>query len=160
MSRFIAVPLVALALAASAPASAQIYVTSIIASNPDPNGKVPAFNAVPGAGLSTWSDGLAQAVLQHGQAYEYCVSLNTATADGKASVSYKIARGGTVIQSYTIIKSSNFTLSNNDVFYLCSGYQTLPDSPGAATLTGIVSYKASGSTKTVESKLSVPILLQ
>jgi hypothetical protein len=160
MRNFIAVPLVAVALAAAAPAEAQVYVTGITASFPDPNGKVPAFNAVPGAGIATWSYGLAQAVLSQGQAYEYCVSLGTATAGGKASVAYKITRGSTVIKAYTIIKSADFSVGSNGVYYLCSGYQTLPSSPGAAMLTGIVGYTATGSTKVVQSKLSVPILLQ
>lgn len=142
------------------PARAQVYVTSITASFPDPNTKVPAFNAVPGAGIPTWSIGLAQAVLVHGQSYNYCVSLASNTASGRASVAFKITRGKTVIQSATIVAAKDFILGNNGVWYLCPGYTTLPSSPGAAILTGTVVYKAAGATKPTDARLSVPILLQ
>ncbi len=160
MHPILAVSALALAALTALPAHAQVYVTSITASFPDPNTKVPAFNVVPGAGIPTWSIGLAQAVLVHGQSYNYCVSLGSNTASGKASVAFKITRGSTIIQSATIIAAKDFNVSNNGVWYLCSGYTALPSSPGAATLTGTVAYTATGATKPTDSKLSVPILLQ
>ena len=88
------------------------------------------------------------------------MSLASGTANGKASVTYKIARGKTVIQSGTIITAKNLPIGPNGTWYLCSGYQVLPSSAGTATLTGTVGYIASGMTKPKLSKLSVPILLQ
>jgi len=149
-----------LAVAATVPARAQVFVTSITAAIPDPNGKVPGFNLVAGAGIENWSNGVAQAVLTHGSSYNYCVSLASGAASGKASVTYKIARGKTVIQTGTIISAKNFPVGPNSVWYLCSGYQVLPSSAGTATLTGTVDYTAAGSTKPKASKLSVPVLLQ
>ena len=70
--------LAAFATMAALPASAQVFVTGITAAVPDPPGKVPAFNAVPGAGITTWSNGVAQAVLTAGQTYNYCVSAASA----------------------------------------------------------------------------------
>ena len=134
--------------------------TSITAAIPDPNGKVPAFNAVPGAGINNWSNGWAQAVLVAGQAYNYCISIGSGVAQGKATVSYKISRGAAQIQSGTIIKASQYKVGPNGIWYFCSGYTVLPSSPGTATLTGTVAYTANGSKKPVSSKLAVPILLQ
>jgi hypothetical protein len=147
-------------LAAATPACAQVYATSVTASLPDANGKVPAFNVVPGSAISTWSIGLAQAVLTHGQAYNYCVSLGSGTASGKASVAFSIARGATTIQSATIIAAKDFSVGPNGVWYYCSGYMALPNSPGTATLTGTVSYQATGATKSVKSKVFSSVLLQ
>ena len=59
----------ALASASIIPARAQVFVTSVTAAIPDPNGKVPGFNLVPGAGIENWSNGVAQAVLMHGHSY-------------------------------------------------------------------------------------------
>ncbi len=156
------VPAAALALVAAlpAPARAQLYVTSITASFPDPNNKVPAFNVVPGAGIQTWSIGLAQAVLVHGQAYNYCASLGSGPVGGKASVAYKITRGSTVIQSATIITAKQFPVVANGIWYFCAGFHALPNNPGAATLIGSAAFTASTGGKAKVSKISVPILLQ
>jgi hypothetical protein len=145
---------------AQAPVQAQVYVTSIVATHPDPEGKVPAFNVVPGSGIATWSNGLALAVLTHGQSYNYCVSLGSAVARGAAAVSYKITRPGVVIQSAIIIAAKDFKVGPNGIWYYCSGYKVLPKSPGPATLTGIVGYKATGSTVATNSIINVPVLLR
>ncbi len=140
-------------------AHAQIVVTSVIAAQPDPNNTVPKFNAVPGAGIVTWSDGLAEGVLVAGQPYGYCVSLASATADGKASIAYTITRGVTKIQGATILTAKQFKVSSNGVYYACTGGITLPSSPGTATLTGVVTYTPTGGKATI-SKLAVPVILQ
>ncbi len=156
------ISMAALGVAAVLPsvARAQVYATSVTASFPDANGKVPAFNAVPGAAIPTWSNGLAQAVLTHGQAYNYCVSVGSGTASGNASVAFKIARGKTSIQSKTIIAAKDFPVGSNGIWYYCSGYLVLPSNPGAATLTGTVAYTATGSKKPVTSKVVTSVLLQ
>ena len=150
----------AVAVTAATPAQSQVYATSITATHPDPDGKVPAFNVVPGAGIQTWSDGLAQAVLTHGQYYNYCVSLGSGAAKGSADVYFRITRGKTVIQSATIIKAKDFPVGPNGIWYFCSGYRVLPRSPGAATLIGEVAYKANGSTVPVNSLVSASVLLR
>ncbi len=160
MRTLIAISLAGVAAVAALPVQAQVYATSVVAAIPDPGGKVPAFNAVPGAGETTWSNGLAQGVLVHGQSYNYCVSIGSGTAKGSATVSFKISRGKSVIQSDTIIKSSKFTVGGDSVWYYCSGYMVLPDSPGPATLTGQVEYYPTGETKGVASRTSASVLLQ
>jgi len=155
----IAMALAALALAAT-PAKAQLYVTGVTATFPDPNGKVPAFNAVPGAGIPTLSTGFAQAVLTHGQSYNYCVTLASADTTGEAQVSFSLKRGATLIQGGVIIKKPDYKVSANGVWFFCSGYMTIPDSPGAAVLTGTSSYLASGATKSINSHVSVPVVIE
>jgi uncharacterized protein GlcG (DUF336 family) len=159
MRLIIALPLAAMALAA-APAKAQLYVTGVTATFPDPNGKVPAFNAVPGAGIPTVSNGFAQAVLTHGQSYNYCVTLASADTQGKAQVGFSLKRGATVIQSHVIVKEANYAVSPNGVWLYCSGYLAVPDSPGKATLTGSVIYLANGSKKSVTSRVSVAVVIE
>jgi uncharacterized protein GlcG (DUF336 family) len=159
MRLFIAMPLAALALAAT-PAKAQLYVTGVSATFPDPNGKVPAFNAVAGAGIPTLSTGFSQAVLTHGQSYNFCVTLASAEASGEAQVSFSLKRGKTLIEGGVIIKRPDYKVGANGVWFYCSGYMTTPDSPGAAILTGTSSYLASGATKSVVSHVSVPVLIE
>jgi hypothetical protein len=154
-------PLGVLALvAASAPASAQVYVTSVTAAIPDPNNKVPGFNKVPGAGIENWANGVAQVVLVHGQSYNYCVSLGSAKANGTAGVTYTIARKKTIIQSGVIIAPGGLTITADQIMYVCSGYTVLPTSPGTATLTGTVSYTPNGKTKAAVSKVTTGVVLQ
>ncbi len=152
--------LATVAALAAAPAQAQVYVTSVTAALPDPAGKVPAFNAVPGSGIPNWANGLAHAVLTHGQAYNYCVSLASAAADGSATVLFKLSRGRTVIQTHRIVEARNFKIGPNGIWYLCSGYLVLPSNAGAAVLWGQVQYTPTGADKPIYSSLSVPVLLQ
>jgi hypothetical protein len=152
--------LAAFATMVAMPASAQVFITSITAAVPDPNGKVPAFNAVPGAGIETWSNGVAQAVLTAGQSYNYCVSAASATASGKASLSFRIIQGANVIKSATIVTAKDFKIGSNGAWYFCSGYLGTPVSPGAAKLTAIMIYTPTGATESQKVELSVPVLLQ
>ena len=156
------VSIAALGVAAVLPsvARAQVYATSVTASFPDANGKVPALNAVPGAGIDNWAMGLAQAVLTQGHIYNYCVSLGSGNVGGKASVSYSIKQGSTVVQSGTIIDSKHYQVGANGIWYFCSGYTKLPVSPGVATLTATVAFTATGTKKPVQTKTSTQILLQ
>ena len=155
-----ALPIAALALAAS-PARAQLYVTGVTATIPDPNGKVPAFNAVPGAGIATLSTGFAQAVLIHGNSYNYCVTLASADTNGKGQVSFSLKRGAAVILSDIIIKRSGYTVSPNGVWFYCSGYIGRARQPGCrdAHRLGIVCRQWC-TTKHVSSHVSVPVVIQ
>ncbi len=147
-------------MAAANLAQAQVYATSITAARPDGAGKVPAFNAVPGAAIPSWSNGLAQGVLMHGQLYNYCVSLASGAAAGTAAVSFKIVRGSKVVQSKTIIAAKDFKVGANGIWYYCSGYLTLPNSPGVAQLIGDVTYKGTAAKTAVISQVASSILLR
>jgi hypothetical protein len=142
--------------AARAAAAPSVFVTGIMATIPDPNKKVPTLDMYPGAGIPTWSDGRAQAVLIGGDTYEYCVSVASATASGTGSIAYKIVRGKTVIQTATVIDS--FPVSSDGIWYYCAGNQ-LPVSPGTAKLVGTFTYTPTGG-KPETASLSIPVLLQ
>ena len=158
---FFGLAVIGFLVAGSTRADAQMFVTSVTAAIPDPNGKVPAFDAVPDAGITTWSNGLAQAVLVQGHYYNYCVSLaSTSTANGHAAVRFTIRRGTDVLQTAVIIAAAKYTVSPNGVWYYCSGYTRLPASPGAATLVGSANYTPKGSTKSTVFSLTVPIKLE
>jgi hypothetical protein len=150
-----------IAIAASANlAQAQVYATSVTAAEPDGAGKVPAFNAVPGAAIPSWSNGLAQGVLTHGQLYNYCVSLASGAAKGTATVSFRIVRSGKVLQSKTIIAAKDFKVGANGIWYYCSGYLPLPTSPGVAQLVGEVTYKGTTAKAAVSSQVASSVLLR
>ena len=151
--------LIAFAFAATT-AEAQVFVTSVTAAVPDPNGKVPGFNKVPGSGIENWANGVAQVVLTHGQSYNYCVSLGSARANGAAGVTYTISRRKTVIQTGVIIAPGALPIVPNQVSYVCSGYTVLPTSPGKATLTGALSYLPSGGTKALVSEVNTSVVLK
>ena len=141
-------------------AQAQVYATSVTAAEPDGGGKVPAFNDVPGATIGVWSNGLAQGVLAHGRPYNYCVSLASGVAKGTAAVSFRIVRSGKVLQSKTIIAAKDFKVGANGIWYYCSGYLTLPSSPGAAQLIGEVTYKGTTAKAAVSSQVASSVLLR
>ena len=139
---------------------AQVFVTSVTAAIPDANGKVPGFNKVPGSAIQNWANGVAQVVLTHGQSYNYCVSAGAAKANGTVGVTYTIARNSTVIQAGTIVPPGGEPVSPGSIFYVCSGYTALPDSPGRATLSGVVTYTPSNGGKATDSQLRTNLVLK
>ena len=145
---------------AAAAAQAQVYVTSVTAAIPDANGKVPDFNKVPGSAIQNWANGVAQVVLMHGQSYNYCVSAGAAKANGTVGVTYTIARNSTVIQAGTIVAPGGEPVGPGSIFYVCSGYTVLPDSPGRATLSGVVTYTPSNGGKATDSQLRTNLVLK
>jgi hypothetical protein len=135
------------------------FVTFVTGGAPDPNGKVPAFNVVPGAGVPNFSIANPQGAFVHGGIYTYCIATHDLSFTGNSAFSYKITRkvGTTVttLQSKVLIK--NFAISPG-IWAFCINGAALPNSPGLATLTGAVTYATTP--KATVAKLSVPIILQ
>jgi hypothetical protein len=158
MRTMFSLPVMAMAFAAAAPAFAAAppgYITSVTVGTPDPNGKVPNFNAVPGSGVGNWSIADPLAILTHGSPYEYCVTLQDANFTGDAEVSYRITQGTVVVQSGVINKKFS---AAPGVWAWCIGSSPLPNLPGSATLEGIVSFKTTP--KATDATLKIPILIQ
>lgn len=158
----------AMALVAAMPATAQdetaraktpvALLTGIWVTIPDKNGKVPNYDDVPGSAIATFSDGFPQAFLTGGNYYEYCVTVASSnSAGGTGSIAYKITRGKTVIQTATVV--SSFKIGPDGVWYWCAGYQQLPKSPGAATITATMTYTPTTGAPE-KSTLSTKLLLQ
>src|ERR1700676_3652356 len=86
---------VAMSDAAQYPAAIPTAVMAnfIAAGAPDPNGKVPALNAVPGAGVANVSMAMPVAVLMHGKVYAYLLSSQNVTFKGTCTDSYLLTQG-------------------------------------------------------------------
>jgi hypothetical protein len=138
---------------AAAPAG---YITAIAAGQPDPNGKVPSYNSVPGAGVDNMSVPATQAMLTHGLNYVVSIALQDATYTGNVEVLYtitqKVGAKTETLQKMTINKSFASKPGNYWLWAIIG--PAIPNKPGAASLNG---YAIFGS-KTV--KLNVPIVIQ
>ena len=147
-----AAPLVA---QAQTPAQAVGYVTGVLASDVDPNHKVPALNGVSGAGISNVDLGFPYAVLTHGQPYVVSIVAQNGTFNGSCKSSYAI----TQIQSGKLVKLlgsaiKTYSCEPGTVWIWVIQTPNVPNAVGAAKLIGSVKY---GSTVV---SLSVPIYIQ
>ena len=124
------------ASAQAAPAVTPVVVpTLVLATYPDPNGKVPAINGVPGAGVSNLDVGFPTSLLKHGNFYVYIVGFSDTTFSGTCAVSFKLTQiqaGKTVTLD---MGSRNVATTPGDWAWALGGI-AIPTSPGAATLTG------------------------
>jgi hypothetical protein len=117
----------------------------ITAGTPDPNGKVPSLNAVPGAGVNTLSVAIPVAVLHHGSVYTYLVSSQNTTYTGTCKDSFTLTQGtgaSKVTLDSGVIKASYSCGAGTTWVWAING-KVIPNSPGLATLTGIVTYGTS-----------------
>jgi hypothetical protein len=122
----------------------------ITAGRIDPNGKVPALNAVPGAGVSHLDLSFPQTILTQGTSYWYLVALNDYNFTGTCVVSFKLTQvqsGKTVTLDSGTVKS--FSCSANTAWAWAAVGNPIPNSPGIAKMTGSVKYgTATASVKT------------
>jgi hypothetical protein len=121
-------------------------LAAFIAAGPvDPNGKVPAINAVAGAGVSNRSEAFPVAVLQHGSAYTFLLASQNTTYAGTCKDSFTLTQGSgasKVTLAHGVIKGS-YSCAAGTTWAWDINSAAIPDSPGLATLTGIVTYGAS-----------------
>jgi hypothetical protein len=113
----------------------------------DPNGKVPAIDAVPGSGVTNSDIAQPLAVLTHGTSYVFSVALQNVNFTGTYQVSYTL----TQIQLNKTVtldsgKNSSFTCNPGGQWLFAFDGKAIPDFPGPATLTGTVTY---GATKAI-----------
>ncbi len=129
-------------------------INMVIAGQPDPANVVPQFNIAPGSQVNNLSVAIPESVLTHGATYIYWVSFESVSFTGTCTVSYDISQkinGKTkILQSAKILKFQ----CGPGQYGAGIGGAAVPNSPGAATLTGTVAY---GSTK---AKLSTAIVIQ
>jgi hypothetical protein len=122
----------------------------ITAGLPDPNGKVPVLNGIPGAGVVNLAEAMPTTVLNHGTVYVYVVALQDYNYTGTCVVKFKLTQvqnGKTVTLDAAKIKS--FSCSPGSLWAWAINGKAVPNSPGVATLTGSVQYGAAASaTKT------------
>lgn len=126
-----------------------VMANFITAGRVDPNGKVPAVNAVPGAGVPTLSVAVPFAILQHGTVYTYLLSSQNVTFNGTCRDSYSLTQGtgaSKVVLDSHLIKS--YACTPGSPWEWAINGAPVPNSPGLATLTGTVTF---GGTKVMTS---------
>ncbi len=124
--------------------------------NPDPNHVIPTVDGVPGAGIDNLDIAFPLTMLQHGTIYVVQVAAQNAKKfSSTCNVTYELTQlnatghtvvidQGTINPSYGCAAGSNWAVGNRS--------NPVPDSPGAATLVGTITY---GSGKKVVTELPV-----
>jgi hypothetical protein len=131
----------------------------VTAGTVDPNGKVPAFNGVPGSGVTNLDVSVPLTVLTHGTSYEITVALQDYNVTGDYEVDYYIKQtvGGvtsTILEQKIV---SGQTADPGQFFAWAIVGKAIPDSPGVATLVGRVRW---GTGYTTEATVSSTIVIQ
>jgi len=111
----------------------------------DPNGKVPAVDGVPGAGVLNSDIAQPQALLTHGTSYKYTIAFQDVNFTGTCQVSFTL----TQIQFNKTVtldsgKNPSFTCDPGTQWLFAFTGKAIPNFPGPAILTGTVTY---GTTK-------------
>ena len=155
MRAALALAALAFALPDGARAQAPGVVNFVVAGNPDPNGQIPAFNLVPGAGVQNFTVAYPRAKLLQGHVYVYAVGLSDVSFTGTCVASFTLtqkANGKTV----TLLsqKLQSFACSPGGTWIWAAPGKAVPAVTGVATLTGVVSF---GGTK---AHLATSVLLQ
>jgi hypothetical protein len=117
-----------------------VIASFVVAGSPDPNGKVPTFNGVPGAGVANIDFATPTAILVHGGVYTYLVSMEDLSYTGTCKIIYYLTQG-TGAQKVTLdsgIINKGFTCGPGGRWAWAINGRAVPNSPGPATLTGIV----------------------
>ena len=142
----------------AAPAAAQTApgpVLMMMAGAQDPAQILPAFDVVPNEGVGSFSFATPLGILTHGQVYAYTVFFGDWTYTGTCTSSYELTQ---VVNGKTKkLLSGQYSSTDcapGNIFAFAAYGKAVPNSPGAATLTGIVGY---GATKV---KLAVPVVIQ
>ena len=119
----------------------------ISAGLPDPNGKVPASNAVPGSGVTNLDISFPLMLLTHGNSYVFTLALQDIDFTGTCQASYTL----TQIQLNKTVtldsaKDGTFSCNPGTIWFWTFTGKPIPDFPGPAALTGTVTYGTSKAT--------------
>jgi hypothetical protein len=132
-----------------------IFPAFITAGALDPYGRVPAFDAVPGSGVTNLDLSVPLTVLEHGKYYAYTLALQDNDYTGTYAIAYKltqVVKGKTVTLESGTIVSDKKTEPGNVWAWTTIG-KAIPDSPGQATLEGVITYD--GKTATVSTQVLI-----
>ncbi len=126
------------AIAATPPGA----INMVVVGAPDPNAKVPAFDAVPGAGVTNLAVAIPQATLVHGGSYLYWVSFEDFSFTGTCTISYQLSQ--TANGKRTVLVTQKILSFQCSPGLWGAGIvgKALPNAPGLGTLTGIVGFGA------------------
>ncbi len=111
----------------------------------DPNGKVPALNAVKGAGVTNISMASPIAILQRGHSYAFLLASQNIDFKGTCSDSYVLQRGAKILARGSI---HTYACAPGTYWEWEIYSPAIPNSPGPATLVGTVTFKGQKATTT------------
>jgi hypothetical protein len=139
------------AAAATADAAAAlpgVIANFITAGTPDPRGRVPAIDAVAGAGVQNIAMASPLGILQHGRVYALLLTSQNNTFRGVCADSYTLKRGAAILASGKI---HTYACQPGTYWQWTVNTPVIPNKPGLATLTGTVTYggKTAATTATV-----------
>jgi hypothetical protein len=120
----------------------EVLAVSILAGGFDPNGKVPAINAVKGSAESNISVAFPRGILEHGVSYVYAFVSQNNTFKGKCKDSYELTQeksGKTVTLESGVIKSS-YNCTPGTLWMWATIGKPIPNARGTAKLVGIVTF--------------------
>jgi hypothetical protein len=129
--------------------------TSITAGLPDPAGKVPTINGVPGSQVTNLDVSFPLALLVHSNRYVYSTTVQDNSYIGSCTVSYaltQVQNGKKVTLDSAVI--TKFKTAPGNIWLWVMLGKAIPNSPGLATLTG--SFKCG----TTTNRISSTVLLQ
>ncbi|MBV9570876.1 MAG: hypothetical protein JO056_06525 [Alphaproteobacteria bacterium] len=131
-----------------------MVVTIVTAGEVDPNGVVPTFNGVPGAGTNNWDIAFPTGVLKIGKSYNIETLINDNSYSGPCKGSLELAQEQAgkkvVLAKYSVVNGT----CGPGIIYGRDEAITIPNSPGPATLSGMIKY---GSNRHA---LNVPMVIQ
>jgi hypothetical protein len=132
-----------------------MVVTMVTAGEVDPNGVIPTFDGVPGAGVINWDIAYPATVLYVGMNYELEALVNDNTYSGPCKGYIELTQE----QSGKKVVLTKFVFYSRDdcgsgIGYGGTSEVTIPNSPGPATLSATMQY---GGQKSV---MSVPMVIQ
>jgi hypothetical protein len=122
-----------------------VIANFITAGTPDPKGKVPVIDGVPGAGVQNIAIASPLGILQHGHVYTVIVTSQNNTFRGVCTDSYALKRGTTVLASGKI---HTYDCGLGTYWEWAANTPAIPNKPGLATLTGTVTYGGKTATTT------------
>ncbi len=114
-----------------------VIAAFITAGAVDPKGKVPALNAVTGAGVSNVTVASPQAILQHGHFYTFVLASQNIAFKGSCTDSYVLERGTKILAHGTI---HTYACAAGTYWEWAANSPAIPNSPGLATLVGTVTF--------------------
>lgn len=132
-----------------------MVVTMVTAGEVDPNGVIPTFNGVPGAGVNNWDIALPTSILNVGKNYELEAQVidNNYTGPCKGYIELTQEQSGKKVVLAKFVFFSKGDCSPG-IGYGGDDEVTIPDSPGPATLSATMTF---GTEKNV---MSVPMIIQ
>ena len=136
------------AAAATADAAAAlpgVIANFITAGTPDPRGRVPAIDAVAGAGVQNIAMASPLGILQHGRVYALLLTSQNNTFRGVCADSYSLKQGTAVLARGKI---HTYDCQPGTYWQWTVNSPVIPNKPVLATLTGTVTYGGKTATTT------------